>query len=117
MEKIDRRPKLIVPMNVTNNVAYGSNNNDNVNIMEDSVNKERSKTTRAGEIIVLKNFTEERLISLTIMGILSTFLLLIIISFIYIYICKKYFRQYLSTWPFQISDNTHVVGKITREAV
>ena len=59
MDAIDGKAKVVIPRNVTSNVIYGSNNNDNINGMKDSINNERSKATRNGEIIVLKTIPKK----------------------------------------------------------
>ena len=94
MEKIEAKAKVILQTtNTTNALVNAGNGNDKTNGNANNLNNDRSNTNRNGEIIVLQHYSEERVISLTILGILFSLLILIAISFIYIYICKKYFRK------------------------
>ena len=88
---------MILPSNTNNKslINVGSAI-DKTNSNTNSLNNDKTTPNRNGEIIVLHRFSEERVISLTILSILSLILISITISFIYIYIFKKYFRQILS---------------------
>ena len=94
MEKIEAKAKIIIPKNHT--LVNGANVNDKTNGITNNLSSDRTNTNRNGEIIVLKHYTEERVISLTILSILFSLLVLIAVSFVYIYICKKYFRKYFA---------------------
>ena len=99
METIDGKAKVIISN--SNNQTTHYNLNSNIMMMtningenKDSTGNENTNNRNwKNEIIVMERYSEERVIALTIMSILFTFLLLILISFIYIYICRKYFRQ------------------------
>ena len=97
MDKIEAKAKVILPSNTNNKslINVGSAI-DKTNSNTNSLNNDKTTPNRNGEIIVLHRFSEERVISLTILSILSLILISITISFIYIYIFKKYFRQILS---------------------
>ena len=98
MDKIEAKAKVILPSNTNNKslINVGSTAIDKTNSNTNSLNNDKTTPNRNGEIIVLHRFSEERVISLTILSILSLILISITISFIYIYIFKKYFRQILS---------------------
>ena len=94
MEKIEAKAKVILPTtNTTNPLVNAGSGSDQASGNANNLNNDRSNQNRNGEIIVLQHYSEERVISLTILGILFSLLILIAISFIYIYICKKYFRK------------------------
>ena len=94
MEMIEAKAKVILPTTNSTNVLVNSGNViDKTSESANSLNNDRSNPNRNGEIIVLQHYSEERVISLTILGILFSLLILIAISFVYIYICKKYFRK------------------------
>ena len=97
MDKIEAKAKVILPSNTNNKslINVGSAI-DKTNSNTNSLNNDKTTPNRNGEIIVLHRFSEERVISLTILSILSLILISITVSFIYIYIFKKYFRQILS---------------------
>ena len=94
MEIIEAKAKVILPTTNSTNVLVNSGNViDKTSESANSLNNDRSNPNRNGEIIVLQHYSEERVISLTILGILFSLLILIAVSFVYIYICKKYFRE------------------------
>ena len=93
MEMIEAKAKVILPTNNTNDLVNVGNVMGKTSGNSNSLNNDRSNPSRNGEIIVLQHYSEERVISLTILGILFSLLILIAISFVYIYICKKYFRK------------------------
>ena len=94
MEMIEAKAKVILPTtNATNVLVNSGNVIDKTSGSANNLNNDRSNSNRNGEIIVLQHYSEERVISLIILGILFSLLILIAISFVYIYICKKYFRK------------------------
>ena len=93
MDTIEAKAKVILPKNSTTSLSNVGNVIDKTSGSSNNLNNDRSTQNRNGEIIVLQHYTEERVISLTILSILFALLIIIAISFIYIYICKKYFRK------------------------
>ena len=88
-DKIEGKAKVILPKNTTQvNAGIDKSSGEMTNNLNDGSTQKRN-----GDIIVLKHYSEERVISLTILSILFSLLIIIAISFIYIYICKKYFRN------------------------
>ena len=90
---IEAKAKVIIPQNATKGIINVGNTIDKTSGTSNGLNNDRTIQNRNGDIIFLSHYTEERVISLTILSILSSLLIVITISFIYIYICKKYFRK------------------------